>query len=108
MLKSPRDLPLVLSQPDPMGPLLTVENYCKWYDIYIVFPDGRIEKVPYDLFWLGPGTGWNDHVPNPKACQAVAKELNAEWDGCSLEMIVGRYMLQVAKDKWEAMLKEMP
>lgn len=107
MLKSHRDIPLVMTEPNSQGPLLTVENYVKWYDIYIVFPDGRIQKVPYELFWEGKGTGWHDHVPNPKACQMVAEKLNAEWDECSFEMIVGRYMMEVVTDKWEQILAEI-
>lgn len=104
MLKSHRDIPLVLQEAPSPNPLLTVENYCKWYDVFIVFPDGRVEIVDYNLFWDGPGTGWHDHVPNPKACLGVAAKLNVEWHGESFEMIVGRYMLEVQEDKFKKLL----
>ncbi|MFO5742282.1 hypothetical protein ACLBPW_29705, partial [Klebsiella pneumoniae] len=30
-------------------PVVTIENYCKWYGLNIVYPDGRVEWVDTDL-----------------------------------------------------------
>lgn len=80
---SDRELPLVFYwQGDyrPDVPMLTVENYCKWYDVYLVHSDGRVEKVDVEM--------WDHRVPPHEV-----KRLSSlyEWDEQSLEMIVGRF-----------------
>jgi hypothetical protein len=103
---SPRGLPLVYSIPDngyPQEcPVLTVENYCKWYSLFLVHPDGRVEAVDYDR--LEPiaaaldASAYVDHVPNP-ACLEPLCDANG-WILCteSREMAVGRWQIEVAAD----------
>lgn len=61
-------------------PRLTVENYVKWYELYVCFPDGRVEAVSFgDLEdFRGDESAYVDHVPNPKAVFALARARG--WD----------------------------
>lgn len=104
---SDRDMPLVYCWSNPETPVITVENYCKWYTIHVVMPDGSVEcpDLPYgdgDLWW-------HDHVPSPDFCKHAAEALvalsskyaNAHWDTQSLEMVMGRYYREVdEKMEW--------
>jgi hypothetical protein len=103
MLVSENNHPLVLEY-IPTVPTITVENYCKWYTLHVVFPDGRIECL------LFPGmddtgdepeneSGFVDHVPNPRAVRKMAERLGYEIDYDSLERMVGRWFLEVKN--WE-------
>jgi hypothetical protein len=86
--QSPRGIPLVAQAPGRIG-VLTVENYLKWYTLYLIQPDGSVEPVPF------PEEGHTDHVPHPDAVAALAEEKG--WIVCSesMEMIIGRYMQEV-------------
>ncbi len=98
---SDRNLPLVYMGAAPSTPRLTIENYCKWYVIAAVMPDGTVTYPPLanqDCEKVAGPLGiiaWHDHVPNPEFCLAVASTLDYEWHEQSLEMIIGRYMREV-------------
>jgi hypothetical protein len=85
---SERGHPLVYHGSPGKVPILTVENYLKWYSLYLVNPDGSVEPVDF------PEDGYCDHVPYPAAVEEMAADRG--WVGCyeSLEMIVGRYVLE--------------
>jgi len=83
----------------PDVPTITVENYCKWYTLYVVHPDNRVEL----LFFPGydnqedvpeSGVGFIDHVPNPKAVSKMAKRLGYDIDERSYECMVGRWFME--------------
>ena len=68
---SKRGCPLV-TQPHAMfgvkSPIITVERYCKWYDIYYL-KDSNPKTVPIELGRvdsLPPFDEWLDHTPRPK------------------------------------------
>jgi hypothetical protein len=91
--RSARGFRLVYDGPPPIDiPVLTVECYVKWYDLYAVYPDGSARKVPPDDYDGADVThAWSDHVPYPPALRAIARHLRMEWDENSLDMIHGRY-----------------
>jgi len=71
--------------------ILTVENYLKWYSLYIVKGDGSVTKVEYD------GTiNMGDHVVNPSDLEAYAERHGYDICGQSMDMIVGRYVTVIA------------
>lgn len=94
--KSDRGLPLVYCGDIPTHPTLTVENYVKWYTLFVIYPDGQVESV---VMVDHPGfkTSWHNHVPNPKACEVYADEMGWEWDETSLDMIYGRFAREVVE-----------
>lgn len=96
---SERGHPLVYAGEPSDRPVLTVENYCKWYNLYAVDTDGTVIAVETDRT---PGfeSSWRDHVPHPAACEAFAKTNGWEWDENSLDMIYGRYAREVADVDW--------
>lgn len=78
-------------------PVLTVEVYCKWYDLFIVHPSGRIEGVPFpDEGKHGvSGPPYVDHVPNPRHVVHWARREGVTVDDLSLEIMIGRWELEV-------------
>lgn len=89
---SARNIPLVFIEAKSTFPILTVENYCKWYDVYLVQPDGKVEVVRDPEFAVN---AWSDHVPRIKECLELADRLGAIWCENSLDMIVGRYQREI-------------
>jgi hypothetical protein len=94
---SDRNMPLVWSTThDPGDITLTVENYCKWYSLFLVHPDGRVEQIPF------PGEGYcksdespyADHVPNPVVVQRFAERHGYVIDERAFEVMVGRWHLE--------------
>jgi hypothetical protein len=87
---SDRGFPLVFTGVLRQGSssVLTVENYLKWYSLYLVEPDGSVRVIEFpDEFC--------DHVPYPASVQKLANDNG--WFMCSesMEMIVGRFVLEV-------------
>ena len=97
--KSDRDIPLVYLGPPPRPGeqwILTVENYLKWYTIYVVLPEGEVEPLS-DEMWQRydrehpMDSAWHDHVPNPDFCRWIPEAYpEYTWDGQAFDMIVGR------------------
>jgi hypothetical protein len=91
---SRRGFPLAYYREVRQQPVLTVENYCKWYELYLLVPDPRsphgvrVEIVEF------PHDNYCDHVPYPAAVRDLADE--NDWYVCteSMEMMIGRYMLE--------------
>lgn len=89
-------MPLVYYGEKPAVPTLTVENYLKWYDIHVIYPDGRVEIVDHDLL----DDAWSDHNFKPWVCHRIAKQTGFEWHDESLEMIIGRYVTECEQIPW--------
>lgn len=106
---SNRDMPLLYVGDQPQVPVLTVENYCKWYKLFLVHPDGSVEPVPFpmDCEQTG-GTGFVDHVPHPRAFVEEAHRRDAMPHAAALEMITGRWVLEVRDDDWARDINEDP
>lgn len=93
---SDRGIPLVYNGRPPRVPVLTVENYLKWYALYAIEPDGTAHPVHYTAYsHLEPvfdGVLWADHCLNPAAYDAIADKLKMLTDGNSRDMIAGRWV----------------
>jgi len=44
---SNRNLPLIYYGEPSEKPVITVENYLKWYDLYLVLPTGSVERISF-------------------------------------------------------------
>ena len=87
-------------------PILTVENYPKWYGLYLVCPNGSVEEIDFGVLCpLAEEKGANpyvDHVPNAQLIPELAESRGWILDPCSYEMMVGRWEAEiVAPDKYD-------
>ncbi|GLI90468.1 hypothetical protein [Bacillus subtilis] len=64
-------VPLV-SQYTREVPVLTVEDYDKWYDLYLIMPDGEVRTVGWDQKELQDG--WRDHCIVPYNMHKLAQD----------------------------------
>lgn len=95
---SDRGIPLVYMGGLTQKPVLTVENYCKWYGFYLVHQDGTVTSVDEDAYHKAmhadPEAVSGDHVYSPRMMRIIADQLGAHLCNQSLEMVVGRWMLE--------------
>lgn len=99
---SPRGYELVYCGDRPQTATLTVENYCKWYEMWLLYPDGSLETVYFsrlDLLCtretsLRGESPYVDHAPNPTVVARLAQLHSWHIDEQSYEMIVGRWELE--------------
>jgi hypothetical protein len=94
MHESNRGIPLIW-QGKGNVPFITLENYCKWYNVFVVFPDGKVEIVPetkyaevFDHFAYIP-----DHNFHPLFLQKLAKLYGGAVDDSTLEIAAGRWLM---------------
>lgn len=84
---------------------LSLELAEKWYSLYLVNPGAddeppKVEEIQGGYECLedhapeGHGP-YVDHVPNPMALGAFAEAHGYHLPGCVLEMVIGRWMLEV-------------
>lgn len=95
---SERNISLVYNGPPLERPVLTLENYCKWYGFYIVHTTGGVEQLSNDYGEYdanGQWVGWHDHVPHPLLMDCLAEKHNLIVDEQAKEMAIGRYMMEV-------------
>jgi hypothetical protein len=103
-LTSQRGMPLVCQQPNPDKPMLTVENYCKWYDFYLVFPDRHVEAFhssPERAKFFEEAerrcveehseSAYCDHAFNPRFMWILADLAGVVLDWTSFELVIGRW-----------------
>jgi hypothetical protein len=91
---------LLLWVQEPLDvPVLTMENYVKWYYLHLIRPDGTVEELSFeplsDTSAHMSESPYCDHVPNPVVVQRLAHERNWHLDPNALEMIIGRWELEV-------------
>lgn len=81
------NVPLVYRHTKADKPVITIENTCKWYRLYVVHPDRKVEILEgFD--------GWIDHIPLPDDLMEFAEENDMYVDATSLEMIAGRAVME--------------
>ena len=96
MLYSERGLPLVAYGDYNGGcSVITVENYCKWYSLYLIMPGNEVKKVEFERLEDFHETEWYDHVPNPAYVLALARKYGYSIHDLPFEMIIGRYEREV-------------
>lgn len=93
-LRSPRGHPL-FGEARTDVPVLTVEDYDKWYELYVLHPDGRIEALDFHELDDGEGSPFASHVPNPQKMQALVDRRDWNVDEKALEKVAGRWFLEV-------------
>lgn len=85
------------------SPVLTIENYPKWYGLELVMPDGTVEEVGFEeLQALADERGtypYVDHVPDPTLVSALAERRGWMLDTVSYEVMVGRWESEVVNPK---------
>lgn len=80
-------------------PVLTVERYAKWYDLYVVYPNGRVATFKDTLDSEGAfiseyhESAYGDHVFNPRFYLFLAKRYGMDFSSGALEVLVGRWLL---------------
>lgn len=91
---------LYMGEPLEGQSILTVENYSKWYSLYLIHHRGTFE--PIDFGWLTATSNSNcddprvstpyiDHCPNPWVVQRLAEDMNWHLHEEALDMIIGRW-----------------
>lgn len=92
---SKRGFPLIWSMHEPpIDHAITAEFYLKWYELYIVHPDGRVEELQYESLeaHTPPGEStYRDHTPNPRAVHNFAEANNWSIDLIFWEVLRGRW-----------------
>ena len=100
---STRRIPIVYCGPAPAVPILTVENYPKWYGFCLVHPDGTVEEIDFGVLCpFAEEKGSNpyvDHVPNAELVPALAESRGSILDPCSYEMMIGRWESEIASPR---------
>lgn len=98
---SHRGMLLLCQSPDTTfkKPIVTMENYVKWYGVYILHPDGRVESVdPGVLGQMADRCGgivMGDHNYHPRLLNELAKEIGGKVCWRSLEMAGGRWVSEI-------------
>lgn len=85
-------------------PVLTVELYMKWYDLFIVHPNGQVSSA-----FECAGHKWDeaedyvisqykesavcDHAFNPKFFVRLAETLDIDYCDLALELVAGRWAI---------------
>lgn len=98
--RSERDLPLVTQEVDNK-PMITVENYFKWYDLYLIHTDGTVQTVNVDTNKEVADIMryyWRDHYIEPNGFKKIAEKLGAVYDTASFESVCRRYELESLPD----------
>jgi hypothetical protein len=99
---SPRGHALLYTGDPVATPVLTAENYTKWYELYVVQPDGSVAEVDIvsveDASANDPAALWIDHLYHPRLLHRLAQYLQAELDERLLEVAIGRWLLEGPDD----------
>ena len=91
--RSPRGIDLVHTVARPNHPVLTCELHTKWYQLFLIHPDGRVEPADLDgLEDLWPGTVVGDHCWNPSALEYLAEARGWVIDPVAFDLIAGRWV----------------
>lgn len=98
VLLSDRNIPLVFQGAlHPRAkPMVTVECYLKWYNLFAVHPDGSVQNLgfPEEQDCPADESVCVDHVPNPAAVVAMAHRLGFQVCSESYEILVGRWVTE--------------
>lgn len=91
-----RGLPLLYVRKPLDKPVLTLENYTKWYRVQLVMPTGEVQDVESGAILAANDKitifGWVDHLFHPKLLIQLAKDLDAYTDERALECAGGRWL----------------
>ena len=95
---SPRNKPLIWRGGNLVdGAVLTMECYCKWYELFLINADTVVSisfAVLADPRFCKHEAPFCDHVPNPRAVYRYAMANGYHLDTEAFEMIIGRWELE--------------
>ena len=93
---SERGIPLVYIGPPRYKPVLTVENYCKWYGFHLVHPDGSVTSLSSDDYYEIQNHDLNaisgDHLYSPRLYYRIIAALNLHRCSETIDMLTGRWV----------------
>lgn len=94
---SDRLMPLLYWGPPPEVPTLTMEAYQKWYEMFLIHPDGSVSKVEFDQLYevCGYMTPHIDHVPNPQVVVTLCNKRDWIMHALAHEVMVGRWNQEI-------------
>ena len=80
--------------PAPERPTITVENYIKWYSLWLRMPDGTAQALAFPEILARADSAYRDHVPNPMHVALYARERGYDIEETALEIMIGRWVLE--------------
>lgn len=95
MYRSPRGHLLAYFDATATMPVIAIELYLKWYELFVIMPDGTVE--PFQFVRLDELSGkmgmspYVDHTPNPLVIARWAVENDYFVSELSMELIIGRW-----------------
>lgn len=96
---SSRKIPLICQTVGAL-PVITMENYPKWYGLEVIHPNGTVEDVDPDLLdeLCGDKPLMGDHNYHPDLLKMVANRLGGIVDQVSLYTAAGRWQVEVVDE----------
>lgn len=105
-----RNLPLLYVGKPLDKPVLTLENYTKWYRVQLVMPDGSVQDVESGKILEADDkiqvNGWVDHLYHPQLLIQLARDLDAYTDERAIECAGGRWLRE--NDALEPLIEAHP
>lgn len=89
-------------------PVLTVENYDKWYKVYIIHPDDTIEGIFNDKELDESMDSWYDHCILPNYFHELAKRKGCVYDSMTFAMVCERFVSDWLEGDWCKLAKYLP
>lgn len=93
---SERGIPLVYIGQPRDRPVLTVENYRKWYGFHLVQPDGSVTSLSSDDYYEIQDHDINaisgDHLYSPRLYYRIVAALNLRRCSETIDMLTGRWV----------------
>jgi len=109
---STRGLPLITQNIDNLDGgtlgILTMENYDKWYSMYIIHVDGSVEEIHEAIINDVFGVTWIDHAISPRAFHETAINLGLEYDNHTFAMVCERFVEDILDNSWSRLVKYLP
>lgn len=79
-------------------PIITLENYPKWYRIHVIRSDTSVSTVPnavvYRALDSDPLAKISGHLFHPRLLYRAAAIMNADVDDRAIEVAAGRWMIE--------------
>jgi hypothetical protein len=83
-------------------PILTLENYTKWYSVFMIMPDGTVEKIPGNMIThilsKHKDAEISDHCFHPRLLYRLAEYYKGELHERAAEVAAGRWMNEAMQE----------
>lgn len=98
MFTSKRGKPLLCQTTYPEKSIITLENYSKWYSIYLIEPDGSVTEIDHKIInEISDSVGRVlsiSHNYHPLLLEKLGEKLDCYVDEISIEVATGRWYLE--------------